>query len=148
MLGGLLVMNGYYIYHDAPGIAWAVVVSAVLFSAYGQFYNQIEDFEADKKAGLQNTSILLGKLPATMLMYASTMGALATLGVAIWNGLFPTWLGAIFMVGLIFSALYPWERDMRGNKTNGLAVLQRPSILIANLVAFAWVAQTLGWLRF
>ena len=49
MLSGLLVMTGYFIYGSYPGVAWYVIAAATLFSAYGQFYNQIDDYEVDNK---------------------------------------------------------------------------------------------------
>ena len=61
MLSGLLVMTGYFTYDSSPGMAWFVIAGATLFSAYGQFYNQVDDYEVDKEAGLKNTVVLLGK---------------------------------------------------------------------------------------
>ena len=69
MLSGLLLMSGYFAYDFNPGIAWYLIIGAILFSAYGQFYNQIDDYDVDKAAGLKNTIVLLGKFPTAMLMY-------------------------------------------------------------------------------
>ena len=61
MLSGLLVAVGYFTYGAEPGEVWLVIAAASLFSAYGQFYNQVVDYKVDKEAGLKNTAVLLGK---------------------------------------------------------------------------------------
>lgn len=146
MLSGLLMMTGFFTYHTDPQEAWLVMLAAILFSAYGQFYNQIDDYEIDKAAGLKNTVVLLGKTPTLVLGYASLAGALACMAAAIWQGLFPSWLGTILMIGIIACIIFPWELDMRGNLAAGGGNIQRPALLIANLVALTWLASDLGWL--
>lgn len=146
MLSGLLVMSGYYTYSTSPGYAWLVIIGATLFSAYGQFYNQIEDYEVDKAAGLNNTVVLLGKAPTTILMYGSLLGALACLGFAMWNGAFPAWLGTVAIITIFSAAIFTWDSDMRGNLTDGSGVVQKPALLVANIVTLLWMAQELGLL--
>lgn len=69
MLGGLIVLIGYFAYPGQPGLIVPVFLAAVAFSAYGQFYNQIRDFRADQRSKIKNTSILLGKHNAEILMW-------------------------------------------------------------------------------
>ena len=115
MLSGLLTAAGFFTYHNEPRQAWLVMLAATLFSAYGQFYNQIDDYDVDKAAGLKNTVVLLGKRPTLALGYASLAGALGCMAAAIAQGLFPAWLGSVLIIGIIACALFPWELDMRGN---------------------------------
>lgn len=148
MLSGLLVIVGYFTYDDAPGIAWAVILAATLFSAYGQFYNQIDDYEVDQAAGLKNTVVLLGKFPTQMLMHVSAVGAFALMALAILNDAFPAWLGTALVISAFATMLFRWETDMRGNPTDLSGALQKPILLTANLVTLLWLAQAIGLLSF
>jgi len=144
MLSGLLIAVGYFTYGTEPGEVWLVIGAAILFSAYGQFYNQVEDFEVDKEAGLKNTAVLLGKAPTSILSHLSLVVALLCMLAAIWQGLFPEWLGTILIIGAITTALFPWEFDMRGNLARDGANVQRPGLIVANLLALVWLASNLG----
>jgi len=148
MLSGLLVMTGYFTYGTDPQAAWYVIVAAILFSAYGQFYNQVDDYEVDKEAGLKNTVVLLGKYPTMALMYLSMVGAVICMFLATQANVFPEWLGTVLVLSAVASALFPWELDMRGNRAEGTGNIQRPSLLVANMVALFWMAQYVGWLSF
>lgn len=144
MLSGLLIMVGYFTYDANPGIAWYVIIAAILFSAYGQFYNQVDDYEVDQAAGLKNTVVLLGKTPTMILMYASALGAFVCMVLAILSGAFPGWLGGALVVGILATMLFVWETDMRGNPVSGSGAIQKPLLLIANLVTLMWVVQEIG----
>ncbi|PJF20818.1 MAG: hypothetical protein CUN56_14250 [Phototrophicales bacterium] len=146
MLSGLLVMTGYFTYDADPQNAWLVIIAAILFSAYGQFYNQIDDYEVDKAAGLKNTVVLLGKTGTLILSYACLIGALACMGIAIFQGLFPAWLGTILAIGIVTTIIFPWELDMRGNPASDGGNVQRPALLVANMVTLAWLAASMGFL--
>lgn len=147
MLSGLLMASGYFAYHAEPQSAWLVMLAATLFSAYGQFYNQIDDYDLDKAAGLKNTALLLGRTPAFALGYASLAGALLCLAAAVGQGLFPPWLGTVVIIALIACLIFPWELDMRGNPATDGGNVQRPALLTANLAALAWLASSMGWLN-
>lgn len=144
MLSGLLMMTGYFAYDTDPQVAWLVVLAAILFSAYGQFYNQIDDYEVDKSAGLQNTVVLLGKPLTRLLSFASLVGALLCMAVAVSYGLFPPWLGTFLIIGLLIVIMFPWEFDMRGNLATDGGNVQRPGLIVANLVAMVWLASAMG----
>lgn len=146
MLSGLLVMTGYFAYDADPQAAWLVIIAAILFSAYGQFYNQIDDYEVDKEAGLKNTVVLLGKTPTLILSYGCLIGALISMGIAIFQGLFPPWLGTILVIGIITTIIFPWELDMRGNPASDGGNIQRPALLVANMVTLVWLASAMGFL--
>lgn len=144
MLSGLLIMTGYFAYDTNPQVAWLVILAAILFSAYGQFYNQIDDYEVDKSAGLQNTVVLLGKPLTRLLSFASLLGALLCMAGSILSGLFPPWLGTFLIIGLLIVVMFPWEFDMRGNLATDGGNVQRPGLIVANLVAMVWLASAMG----
>jgi len=146
MLSGLLVMTGYFAYDAMPNNAWLVIIAAILFSAYGQFYNQVDDYEVDKKAGLKNTVVLIGKTPTLILSYVCLIGALACMGIAITQGLFPSWLGTILIIGIVTTIIFPWELDMRGNPASDGGNIQRPALIVANMITLAWLASSMGFL--
>ncbi len=146
MLSGLLVANGYFAYDSEPGAVWLVFGAATAFSAYGQFYNQLEDYELDKQAGLRNTAVLLGKGGTALLGNLSIALALGCLLAAILQGLFPDWLGIVLIIGIGACSVFPWELDMRGNRASHGGNIQRPGLLVANFAAFTWLAVNLGLL--
>ncbi len=146
MLSGLLIAAGYFVYGSEPREVWLVVAAASLFSAYGQFYNQVVDYEVDKQAGLKNTAVLLGRGPTSILGHLSIFVALLCMGAAIMQGMFPSWLGTILIIGVITCIIFPWELDMRGNLARDGGNVQRPGLIVANLVALVWLASNLGLL--
>jgi len=144
MLSGMLAAAGYFTYGAAPREVWLVIAAASLFSAYGQFYNQVVDYEVDKEAGLRNTAVLLGKAPTSILGHLSIAGALICIFLAIMQALFPVWLGTILIIGVITTIIFPWEFDMRGNLASEGGNMQRPGLIIANLLALVWLASNMG----
>ena len=144
MLSGLLVAAGYATYSGDIGGIWLVALAAALFSAYGQFYNQVEDYDLDKSAGLRNTVVLLGKRTTAWLGHLSFAGALVCAFAAIAQGLFPSWLGVIVAIGVIACLIFPWELDMRGNRAEWGANVQRPGLLVANIASLMWLASNMG----
>ena len=144
MLSGLLVAVGYFTYGAEPGEVWLVIAAASLFSAYGQFYNQVVDYEVDKEAGLKNTAVLMGRGPTSLLGHLSIAVALLCMLAAILQGLFPVWLGTILVIGVITTLLFPWEFDMRGNLARDGGNVQRPGLIVANLMALVWLASNMG----
>ena len=98
---------------------------------------------AGKKCGLQ-AEVLIGKTPTIVLMYVSLVGAIICMGIAITSGVFPAWLGTVALITIVVMALFPWEHDMRGNIAEGSGNVQRPSLIVANMIALLWLAQFLG----
>lgn len=144
MLSGLLMMTGYFAYDSDPQAAWLVIMAAILFSAYGQFYNQVDDYDMDKAAGLQNTVVLLGMPLTRALSLASLLGALVCMLTAILQGIFPPWLGTFLIIGFVTVIIFPWELDMRGNLATDGGNVQRPGLIVANLLALVWLASSMG----
>ena len=60
------------------------------------------------------------------------------------QALFPVWLGTILIIGVITTVIFPWEFDMRGNLAQEGGNMQRPGLIIANLLALVWLASNMG----
>lgn len=144
--GSFLVITGYFLYSSVPGTAWLIILAFFLGSAYGQFYNQLDDYDVDKQADLHNTTQTVGKAVATTLMYLSLTLAIAFVGIAIAQGVFPGWLSAVLVVCVLACSMFSWKTDMRGNEASGIHALQVPLLLSFNFVTFLWLASAMGLL--
>ncbi len=117
MLGGLLFLSGFFVQGRVLGQGVLIFSAITLTSAYGQFYNQVRDFEADKRAKLKNTSILIGKKYASILMYSCIAGMIILVSYSFYLSILPLWflpLGAsIFVVLLILYKAKVKERDKK-----------------------------------
>ncbi|GIL09080.1 MAG: hypothetical protein BroJett033_5910 [Chloroflexota bacterium] len=144
MLSGLLLLAGYFIYDSSPGLVWFVAAGTTLFSVYGQLYNQLRDYDMDKAAGLYNTAIMLGEANTRRAMYLSIGLAVACLLAAVFQGLFPLWLGAVLLVSAAVSSLYRPQGDMRGTvAVDASGTLQVQGLIAVNLTIAVWLAQVL-----
>ncbi len=141
--GSLPLITGYFLYDNNPGSAWLVIIGMTLISAYGQFYNQVDDYDVDREAGLKNTSQLLGKGPATLIMYVMEIIAIGSFAAALVAGVFPEWLWTVVGVTAIACALFVWRYDMRGRENDGFDALQIPALLTLNVAALLWLAWAL-----
>lgn len=144
MLSGLLLLAGYFIYNSSPGLVWFVAAGTTLFSVYGQLYNQLRDYDMDKAAGLYNTAIMLGEANTRRAMYLSIGLAVTCLLAAVFQGVFPLWLGVVLLVSAAVSMLYRPQADMRGTvavDTSG--ALQVQGLIAVNLTIVIWLAQAL-----
>jgi len=143
MLSGFLLLAGYFIYHDSPGIVWFVAASVTLVSVYGQLYNQLRDYEMDKAAKLNNTAIILGEANTRRVMYLTIGLAITCLLAAIVQGVFPLWLGAVLLVSVPASMiLYRPQTDMRGGVAVDVSGTMQIQVLLAlNVVIAAWLIE-------
>jgi 4-hydroxybenzoate polyprenyltransferase len=142
MLSGLLLLAGYYIYHDAPGIVWFVALGVTLISVYGQLYNQLRDFDMDKAAGLHNTAIILGEIQTKWLMYFSLALAALCFLAAIFRGAFPLWLGLVVLISIPISMFFRSQTDMRGGAAvDASGAVQVQALVILNMIMFSWLGQ-------
>lgn len=142
MLSGLLLLAGYYVYDNQPGIVWFIAIGASLISAYGQLYNQLRDYDMDKAAGLHNTAILIGEQNTKYAMYAAIgLGVLCFL-IAIFNGVFPLWLGAVLAVSVGLVAVMRPKTDMRGGAAvEASGAIQVQFLLAMNIVVTVWLCE-------
>lgn len=146
MLSGLLLLAGYFVYHDAPGIVWFVAGAVTLVSVYGQLYNQLRDYDMDVAAGLYNTAIVLGEANTRRAMYLSIGLALTCLLAAIVQGAFPLWLALVVIASVPISMIFRNGGDMRGGggvvvDASGAAQIQ--VIIMFNMIMAAWLVEAL-----
>ncbi|MFN8527222.1 MAG: UbiA family prenyltransferase [Anaerolineae bacterium] len=144
MLSGLLLLAGYFVYDNAPGVVWLIAIGASLVSAYGQLYNQLRDFEMDKAAGLHNTAILIGETNTKYMMYGMIALAATCLLAAIVQGAFPFWLAGALVVAAGVAAIMRPRTDMRGGVVaEASGAIQIQFITMINIVIIVWLAEQL-----
>lgn len=145
MLSGLLLLAGYFIYHNHPGVVWFVAGGATLFSVYGQLYNQLRDYDMDKAAGLFNTAIVLGQVNAKRMMYLSIGLAALCLLVAISKDVFPLGLGVAFLISVIVSSRIKPGKDMRGGEAiEASGAMQVQGLIAINLTIAMWLCYAIA----
>lgn len=145
MLSGFLLLAGYFIYHDAPGIVWFVAAGATLYSVYGQLYNQLRDYDMDKAAGLFNTAIVLGETNTRWMMYLSVALATACLLVAAFGAVFPLGLGAALLFSIIVTSFVHSDTDVRGSHAiDATGALQVRGLMVINMTVAAWLLWALA----
>ncbi|MBN1312506.1 MAG: UbiA prenyltransferase family protein [Anaerolineae bacterium] len=143
MLGGLLILAGHFAYNPVPGWGWLPVFSIILFSVYGQLYNQIRDYEMDKAAGLKNTAILVGLRITRFLVWGCVATGVLLLIVSLVFGVFPWWfavlLVTLFGVVMVFRRQ---DKDMRdGAAADASGLIQVPFLVAANTTVAVWLGQ-------
>jgi 4-hydroxybenzoate polyprenyltransferase len=145
MLSGLLLLAGYFTYHDSPGIVWFVAAAVTLASVYGQLYNQLRDYDMDKAAKLNNTAIILGEANTRRVMYLTIGLAICCLLAAIVQGVFPLWLGVVLLISVPVSMfLYRPRTDMRGGVAVEASGMVQVQVLISlNVVIAAWLIEAI-----
>jgi 4-hydroxybenzoate polyprenyltransferase len=145
MLSGLLLLAGYFIYDNSPGVVWFVAGGATLFSVYGQLYNQLRDFDMDKQAGLHNTAIMLGETNTRRMMYLSIGLAAVSLAIAIFNSVFPFGVGVALILSVIVSSFFKPGTDMRGGQAvDASGGMQIQALMVLNMTIIAWLVYVLG----
>jgi len=146
MLSAFLLLSSYLAYDTKLLAGWWVILAVTFASAYGQFYNQVDDFETDKQAGLNNTAILIGKQYSIRLMQVSALLTIVCFISAILSNVFPLWLIWVLGITVITLALFRWDIDMRGNQADASGMVQRPVLITANIVVLIWLLDSLSLL--
>lgn len=142
MLGGLLLLSAYFVYDPSPGWGWTLILAVTLFSAYGQLYNQLRDFQVDKAVGLQNTAIELGPRRTTQIMYGLLALSVLAFLPSVFMGLLPVAVLAVFAVSFASSLLlFRSPLDARGSTAEEFSgTLQTSGLLAANSAIVVWLA--------
>jgi 4-hydroxybenzoate polyprenyltransferase len=146
MLSGLLMLAGYYLYHNQPGIVWLVAAGVTLISVYGQLYNQLRDYDMDKAAGLHNTAIILGERNTRLALYLTIASAGLCLLAAIVQGVFPLWLAVALGASIVASILFAGgsHLDARGTEVVDVSGrYQMQALIVINLTIIIWLAASL-----
>jgi 4-hydroxybenzoate polyprenyltransferase len=142
MLAGIQFLVGYVTYTRGSWSVWPVLAAFMLFSAYGELYNELHDLETDAAGGLRTTAVLLGRTATQIVMYLFLGGSLALVALAIWSRLVP--LGVIAVpvgVLVVVMAVRRPARDARGQSSLDLSgSLQVPALLSGNVAVGGWVA--------
>lgn len=143
MLSTLLMVAAYLIYTDTFQEVWPLVVSVTLFSAYGQLYNQLRDYEEDRAAGLKNTASFLGKRLTAWASYLCFGLAVLCLLLIVVNRAFPFELLGVILLSVPLLLLNN-GRDFRGSQTSDLiSSLQVQLLTVANLVLICWLVYVI-----
>jgi 1,4-dihydroxy-2-naphthoate octaprenyltransferase len=130
-----------------PAIVF-VAVATILASTYGQLYNQARDFDADKKAGIKNVTIRVGKQNAFILMYgaiavAVVCGVLGVIQIGLPDWFLPV-VGISIVIGLVMTFLFI-RTDASGKPPLDITGRLQSGFLIAlNLVLAFWVLWAMG----
>ncbi|MGJ3238522.1 MAG: prenyltransferase [Anaerolineae bacterium] len=146
MLSTLLMLSGYWVYYTPVGSAVWVLLAITSASAYGQFYNQLDDFIVDQQAGLRNTAMWLGEQGTRYALLISGALTVLCLLVAIGQNLFPIGLLWVGLVTAFTLTLFEWDQDMRGNVSDASGQIQRPILITLNIVALIWLLAQWGLL--
>lgn len=147
LLGGFLAISGYLAYSGNPGKAWWVIASATFGSVYGQFYNQLRDYDMDKAAGLYNTAIMLGPANTKRIMYVTICMAVFCLIVAIVAQVFPVGLIIATIFGFFISSRYRGKAgvDMRGGQAvEASGAQQIRGLIVFNCIILCWFFYVLA----
>ncbi len=144
MLSALLFLAGYVALGGALGEAWLLALGLALFSAYGQFYNQLRDYHADRLAGLRNTASLLGRDGARWAMWSSLAGGGVCMGAALLSGWLPPSLAAAVALTAPLAWLLRSHADMRGTPAlDATGRLQNGAMIAVTLALVGWLAWAL-----
>lgn len=140
MLSTLLMLAAYLIYTEVFTDVWPLLISITLFSAYGQLYNQLRDYEEDRAAGLKNTASILGQNLTRWASYLCFGIAMLCLFLTIANRTFPFELLVVVVASVPILLLVGKGQDFRGSQTTDMiANLQVQLLVFANLILICWL---------
>jgi lycopene elongase/hydratase (dihydrobisanhydrobacterioruberin-forming) len=141
MLAGIQFLVGYFVYTRGSWSVWPVLAAFMLFSAYGELYNELHDRDTDHAGGLCTTAVLLGPNVTRILMYLFLSGSLALVALATWRRLVPLGVVAVpIVVVLVVMTVRRPTRDARGQVSLDLSgSLQVPALLAVNVAVGGWV---------
>lgn len=140
MLAGIQFMVGYFTYAKGSWSIWPVLAAFMLFSAYGELYNELHDLDTDRAGGLRTTAVVLGRTMTQALMYAFLAGSIVLVLLSIWERLVPLVVVAIPVLVLLVVLLRRPMRDARGQVSLDLSgSLQVPALVSINATVIGWV---------
>lgn len=140
MLAGLQFLVGYFTYAHGSWSVWPVFAAFMLFSAYGELYNELHDYETDRAAGLRTTAVVLGTAVTRGLMYLFLLGSSVLVLLAIWQQLVPLEVVAIPVLVLLVMLVRRPKRDARGQLSLDFSgSLQVPALVSINVTVIGWV---------
>ena len=145
MLSALLFITAHFAYTQEMALeAWLLLIAVTLISGYGQFYNQVRDYEADRAAGLHNTASFIGKPATTLVSYLSVGIAILCIAIVILRGAFPIELLGVIAITAPILWLTSSDKDARGDVATDISGKVQVNVLRGvNIVLLAWVAYIL-----
>mgnify|MGYP001042379863 CR=1 FL=1 len=148
MLGGLLPLAAYLAYSTVLDPAIIMMAAAMtLGSAYGQLYNQVRDYDADKAAGIVNVTIRIGKRAAFALMYAAAVLSIGLGVLAVRELVFPSWTPFAVIGGMLlgFVSTFVVQTDASGKPPLDITGrLQGGFWITFNVLIIVWVLWAMG----
>lgn len=140
MLAGIQFLVGYFTYAIGSWSIWPVFAAFMLFSAYGELYNELHDLETDRDGGLRTTAVTLGRPLTYLLMYSFLAGSVVLVALSIWKRLVPLEVVAVPVLVLMLALLRRPLHDARGQASLDLSgSLQMPALVSVNASVIAWV---------
>lgn len=152
VLAGIQFLVGYFAYAQGDWSIWPVLAAFMLFSAYGELYNELHDLETDRAGGVRTTAVVLGRAVTRVLMYLFLAGGIVLVALSIWERLVPLWVVAVPVAVLLLAMLRRPIHDARGQQSLDLSgSLQMPALVSVNLSVIGWIVagyagSWLAWL--
>jgi 4-hydroxybenzoate polyprenyltransferase len=114
----------------------------ILFSVYGQFYNQIRDFKQDKRAGIKNTTILLGVENTKSLAYSSILVGIALIIYTFYKQIFPLFLIPLSVALIPLLIYFDGYLDIRDTRTEVVTGSFHKGIhIVATIISLAFLVS-------
>lgn len=142
MLSGLIFASSYISLSERIDVALPPLAAVILFSVYGQFYNQIRDFKEDKRVKIKNTTILLGVESAKSLAYSSILIGIALLIYTFYKQIFPLFLVPLSIALVPLMIYFDGYLDARDARTKVLTgSLHKGIHIVATIISLAFLGS-------
>jgi len=95
---------------------WPFIFFIFILSAHSVIYNQLRDFHVDRKAGIRNTTSIIGEKNGRYMMYVSVLLVMLSLFFLFFAGLFPPSVIVFFILCSPIILLLKTQQDTRGDR--------------------------------
>jgi chlorophyll synthase len=147
ILAGLQFATAYALFEGGTLLQWLSPLVIVLsISQYGQLFNQLRDFDGDRKAGLNHTASVLGRRTAYFVMMAwLTLGLAFAAVLIVVVQLFPIW---VLLLAMALAAVLSGPRLASARSSRSPLephrALQKPVEIAVAIALVAWFAAPLA----
>jgi 4-hydroxybenzoate polyprenyltransferase len=145
MLAGLQFLPGYLAFGHTPGNTnWVYPFTfVVMFSLYGELFNELRDLDGDLQAGLRHTAVVLGRRAGYwLMMLVLAIGVYCGFVTIFLLDIIQPWVIGVLLVGIAALITMPTLRARRHRSALALQESFQKPIEIAG--AFALSAQFAG----
>jgi len=113
MLAGLQYLPAYYSFQSRMTLRGLFpLIFVILFSLYGELFNELRDLEHDMKAGLRHTAATLGyQITFRLMISIALTGILCGIITLFFIHLLPIWLIITLFVLVLLSLLRSWLKS-------------------------------------